>query len=141
MLQPDLLAFWPVTEPTGIFTSPIYTEVKKGAESTPTTSLMSARSEVRRSVLFRLRALVGADFLDHSPTPRHGRMRTAVYTTLTSVEHGWANRLANRAVAATVIHNILRRKRLRRRREIYLGGTRICDVGFYDSTSLERKPF
>jgi hypothetical protein len=27
--QPDLLAFWPVTEPTGVFTSPIYTEISR----------------------------------------------------------------------------------------------------------------
>ena len=39
--SPILLAFWPVTEPTGVFTSPVYSEIKKGADSVPMTALMS----------------------------------------------------------------------------------------------------
>jgi len=39
--QPDLLAFWPVTEPSGVWTSPVYSELKKGSESVPMTALMS----------------------------------------------------------------------------------------------------
>jgi quinohemoprotein amine dehydrogenase beta subunit len=131
-VQPDLLAFWPVTEPTGIFTSPIYTEVKKGAESTPTTSLMSLDLKSGDLSYFDfepLSALIFSTILSPDRTHAYG-----VYTTLTSVDMV-GHRLAKRVPLDHTFYDV---NVSSDGREIYLAGTN-CDVGFYDSTSLEKK--
>lgn len=130
--QPDLLAFWPVTEPTGVFTSPIYTEVKKGAESTPTTAMMSLDLKSGDLSYFDfepLSALIFSTVL--SPDKKHAY---GVYTTLTSVDMP-GHRLAKRV---TLDHTFYDVNVSTDGREIYLAGTN-CDVAFYDSASLEKK--
>ena len=130
--QPDLLAFWPVTEPTGIFTSPIYADVKKGGQSIPTTGLMAL--DLRTGSLSYhdfepTSALIFSSVL--SPDKKHVY---GVYTDLTSVDV-LGNRLAKRV---PLDHTFYAVNVSTDGREIYVGGSN-CDVGFYDSTSLEKK--
>ena len=130
--QPDLLAFWPVTEPTGIFTSPIYTEVKAGAESTPTTAMMSLDLKSGDLSYFDfepLSALIFSTIL--SPDRKHAY---GVYTTLTSVDMA-GHRLAKRVPLDHTFYDV---NVSSDGREIYIAGTN-CDVGFYDAASLEKK--
>lgn len=130
--QPDLLAFWPVSEPTGVFTSPVYTEIKKGSESTPTTSLMSIdlkSGELNYFDFEPLSALIFSTVL--SPDRKHAY---GVYSTLTSVDVG-GRRLEKRV---PLDHTFYAVNVSTDGREIYLGGTN-CDVGFYDAASLEKK--
>ena len=130
--QPDLLAFWPVTEPTGVFTSPVYSEIKKGTESIPTTSLMSLNlksGELSYADFEPLSALIFSTVL--SPDKKHAY---GVYTTLTSIDVE-GHRLDKRVPLDHTFYNV---NVSTDGREIYLGGTN-CDVGFYDAASLEKK--
>jgi quinohemoprotein amine dehydrogenase beta subunit len=130
--QPDLLAFWPVTEPTGIFTSPIYAEVKKAGVSTPTTSLMSLdlkSGDLSYMDFEPLSALIFSTVL--SPDKKHAY---GVYTTLTSIDVG-GHRLEKRVSLDHTFYDV---NVSSDGREVYLGGTN-CDVAFYDAASLEKK--
>jgi len=131
--QPDLLAFWPVTEPTGIFTSPIYSEIKKGgAEAVPTTGLMSLNlksGDLSYADFEPLSALIFSTVL--SPDKKHAY---GVYTTLTSIDIA-GHRLEKRV---PLDHTFYAVNVSLDGREIFLGGTN-CDVGFYDAASLEKK--
>jgi quinohemoprotein amine dehydrogenase beta subunit len=130
--QPDLLAFWPVTEPTGVFTSPIYTEVKQGADSVPTTALMSLdlrSGDLSYHDFEPLSALIFSTVL--SPDKKHAY---GVYTQLTSIDVR-GSRLEKRVPLDHTFYDI---NVSSDGREIYLGGTN-CDVAFYDASSLAKK--
>lgn len=130
--QPDLLAFWPVTEPTGVFTSPVYSDKKKGAETVPMTALMSLNlksGDLSYADFEPLSALIFSTVL--SPDGRHAY---GVYTTLTSVDIA-GHRLEKRV---PLDHTFYAVNVASDGHEIYLGGTN-CDVGFYDAASLEKK--
>jgi quinohemoprotein amine dehydrogenase beta subunit len=130
--QPDLLAFWPVTEPTGVFTSPIYTEIKKGGESEPTTALMSLdlrSGDLSYHDFEPLSALIFSTVL--SPDKKHAY---GVYTTLTSVDVE-GHKLAKRVPLDHTFYDV---NVSSDGKEVYLGGTN-CDVAFYDAATLEKK--
>ena len=130
--QPDLLAFWPVTEPTGVFTSPVYSEIKQAGENAPMTALMSLnlKSGALSYADFEpLSALIFSTVL--SPDKKHAY---GVYTTLTSIDVE-AHRLEKRV---PLDHTFYAVNVASDGREIYLGGTN-CDVGFYDALSLQKK--
>ena len=130
--QPDLLAFWPVTEPTGVFTSPIYTAVGSGDSAAPTTALMSLdlKSGALRYEDFEpMSALIFSTVL--SPDKHHAY---GVYTTLTSIDVD-GHKLEKRVPLDHTFYDI---NVSSDGREIYLGGTN-CDVGFYDATTLAKK--
>jgi len=129
---PDVLAFWPVTEPTGIFTSPVTTEVKRGSESVPTTALMVLdlkSGDLAYHDFEPLSALIFSTVL--SPDKHHAY---GVYTTLTSIDTV-AYRLERRIPLDHTFYDI---NVSSDGREIYLGGTN-CDVAFYDAATLEKK--
>lgn len=131
--QPDLLAFWPVTEPTGVFTSPVYTALEKdGAEPAPTTALMSLdlkSGDLHYADYEPMSALIFSTVL--APDKRHAY---GVYTTLTSFDVA-GHRLEKRVPLDHTFYDI---NISSDGREIYLGGTN-CDVAFYDAASLEKK--
>jgi quinohemoprotein amine dehydrogenase beta subunit len=130
--QPDLLAFWPVSEPTGIFTSPVYSEIKKGADSVPMTALMSLNlksGELSYADFEPLSALIFSTVL--SPDKKHAY---GVYTTLTSIDVA-GHRLEKRVPLDHTFYSV---NVASDGREVYLGGTN-CDVGFYDAASLTKK--
>ena len=130
--QPDLLAFWPVTEPTGVFTSPVYSEIKKNGAGVPMTALMSLdlKSGALAYADFEpMTALIFSTVLSPDKTHAYG-----VYTTLTSVDMQ-SHRLEKRV---PLDHTYYAINVSSDGREIYVGGT-TCDVGFYDAKSLEKK--
>ena len=130
--QPDMLAFWPVMEPTGVFVTPLYSEVTSGDNKVPRTGLMSldlGSGKLDFQDFEDSAALIFSSVL----SPDRKRV-FGVYTTLTEVD--------------VAHHSLARRKLLDHTyyainisadgRELYLGGT-MCDVGFYDTATLERK--
>jgi quinohemoprotein amine dehydrogenase beta subunit len=130
--QPDLLAFWPVTEPSGVFTSPLYSEAQQAGAAAPMTALMSL--DVASGAL---------DYYDFEPmtalifsTAMSPDRKTAygVYSTLTKVD------IDGRKLAARVPldHTFYSVNVASDGKEIYIGGA-MCDVGFYDAASLEKK--
>jgi quinohemoprotein amine dehydrogenase beta subunit len=130
--QPDLLAFWPVTEPTGVWTSPVYSELKKGAETVPMTALMSLdvkSGELTYADFEPLSALIFSTVL--SPDRKHAY---GVYTTLSSIDVE-GHRLEKRV---PMDHTFYAINLSSDGREIFTGGTE-CDVGFYDAASLDKK--
>lgn len=130
--QPDLLAFWPVTEPTGVWTSPIYSDVKQGNESVPTTGLMLLdlkSGDLSFEDFEPFSALIFSSVL--SPDRKHAY---GVYTTLTSIDVQ-GHRLENRV---TLDHTFYDINMSSDGREIYTGGTE-CDIGVYDAASLQKK--
>jgi quinohemoprotein amine dehydrogenase beta subunit len=130
--QPDLLAFWPVTEPTGVWTSPVYSDLKKGAESVPMTALMSLdvkSGELTYADFEPLSALIFSTVL--SPDRKHAY---GVYTTLSSIDVE-GHRLEKRV---PLDHTFYAVNLSSDGREIFTGGTE-CDVGFYDAATLDKK--
>ncbi len=130
--QPDLLAFWPVTEPTGVFTSPVYTALEQGGRATPTTALMTLdlkSGDLHYADYEPMSALIFSTVL--SPDRRHAY---GVYTTLTSFDVA-GHRLEKRVSLDHTFYDI---NVSSDGREIFLGGTN-CDVAFYDAASLEKK--
>jgi quinohemoprotein amine dehydrogenase beta subunit len=130
--QPDLLAFWPATEPTGVWTSPVYSDLKKGTETVPMTALMSLdlKSGDLSYIDFEpMSALIFSTVL--SPDRKHAY---GVYTTLTSIDIA-GRRLAKRV---PLDHTFYAVNVSTDGREIYAGGTE-CDVGIYDAPTLEKK--
>lgn len=130
--QPDLLAFWPVSEPTGVFTSPVYSELKKSAGNVPMTALMSLNlksGELAYADFEPLSALIFSTVL--SPDKKHAY---GVYTTLTSIDVE-GHRIDQRV---SLDHTFYAVNVSSDGHEIYLGGTN-CDVAFYDAASLEKK--
>jgi quinohemoprotein amine dehydrogenase beta subunit len=130
--QPDLLAFWPVTEPTGVFTSPVYTAVGAGGNAVPTTALMQL--DLKSGALHYqdfepMSALIFSTVL--SPDKHHAY---GVYTTLSSIDVD-EHRLEKRVPLDHTFYDV---NVSSDGREIYLGGTN-CDVGFYDSATLAKK--
>lgn len=130
--QPDLLAFWPVTEPTGVFTSPVYSELKKDGKSVPMTALMSLdlkSGDLSYADFEPMSALIFSTVL--SPDRRHAY---GVYSTLSSIDMV-GHRLEKRVPLDHTFYDV---NVSSDGREIYTGGTN-CDVGFYDASTLEKK--
>lgn len=130
--QPDLLAFWPVTEPTGVWTSPVYSDLKKGTETVPMTALMSLdvkSGELTYADFEPQSALIFSTVL--SPDRKHAY---GVYTTLSSIDVE-GHRLEKRV---PLDHTFYAVNISSDGRELFTGGTE-CDVGFYDAASLEKK--
>lgn len=130
--QPDLLAFWPVTEPSGVFTSPIFSDRKLAAETVPMTGLMSLdmkSGELSYADFEPTSALIFSTIM--SPDRKHAY---GVYTTLSSIDVT-GHRLENRV---NLDHTFYSVNLSTDGREIYIGGTE-CDVGFYDAATLEKK--
>ena len=130
--QPDLLAFWPISAPTGVFTSPVYSELKKADGVAPMTALMSLNlktGDLSYADFEPLSALIFSTVL--SPDRKHAY---GVYTTLSSIDVE-GHRLEKRV---PLDHTFYAVNVASDGREIYLGGTN-CDVGFYDASSLEKK--
>jgi len=130
--QPDLLAFWPVTEPTGVWTSPVYSDLKKGGETVAMTALMSLdvkSGELTYADFEPQTALIFSTVL--SPDRKHAY---GVYTTLSSIDVE-GHRLEKRV---PLDHTFYAVNISTDGREIFTGGTE-CDVGFYDAASLDKK--
>ena len=130
--QPDLLAFWPVSEPSGVFATPIYSEIQGGKEAGPVTGLMTldlASGALDYRDFETTSALIFSTVLAPDRKTAYG-----VYTTLTQVDVA-RGRLANRVPLDHTFYSV---NISSDGRELFLGGTN-CDVAFYDAATLEKK--
>ncbi len=130
--QPDLLAFWPVTEPTGVFTSPVISEATAGGAAALKTGMMVL--DVRAGTLefndFEdTSALIFSTVLSPDRKFAYG-----VYSTLTKVDMA-SHTLAKRVPVDHTFYSI---NVATDGHEVYIAGA-MCDVGFYDPASLERR--
>jgi quinohemoprotein amine dehydrogenase beta subunit len=129
--QPDLLAFWPVTEPSGTFSSPIYSEIQKSGEAQAITALMTLdikTGELAYRDFEPTTALIFSTVL--SPDKKHA---FGTYTTLTKVDVE-AGRLEKRVNNDHTYYSI---NMASDGSEIYAGGA-MCDIAFYDAVTLAR---
>ena len=130
--QPDLLAFWPVTEPTGVFTSPVISEATADGATGLKTGMMSL--DVRAGTLefsdFEdTSALIFSTVLSPDRKYAYG-----VYSTLTKVD------MTKHTLAARVPvdHTFYAINIAKDGHEVYIAGA-MCDVGFYDPETLQRR--
>jgi quinohemoprotein amine dehydrogenase beta subunit len=133
--SPDLLAIWPVSEPTGVFVSPIYSAVSApGAppEGVPTTSLMTLDLKTGRLDYHDFEttaALIFSAVLSPLRPEAFG-----VYAQLTKVNTAKGT-LAKRV---NLDHTFYAVNMSSDGKEVYLGGA-MCDVAFYDAATLSKK--
>lgn len=128
---PDVLAFWPVTEPTGVFTTPVYAE-KSGDGAGIKTAMMSldlASGALEFNDFEDTTALIFSTVLSPDRKFAYG-----TYTTLTKVD------MASHTLAKRVPqdHTYYAVGIARDGHEVYVGGA-MCDIGFYDPATLEKR--
>lgn len=129
--QPDLLAFWPVTEPSGTFSSPIYSEIPQSGEAQAMTALMTLdlkTGELAYKDFEPTTALIFSTVL--SPDKKHAY---GTYTTLTKVD------VANGKLEKRVNndHTYYAINLSSDGHEVYAGGA-MCDIAFYDAATLQK---
>ena len=130
--QPDLLAFWPVTEPTGVFTSPVISDATSGGATVTKTGLMALDVVADKLEFYDFEdtsALIFSTVLSPDRKFAYG-----VYSTLpkVDVEH---HTLAGRAPLDHTFYSV---NIATDGHEIYMGGA-MCDVGFYDPVTLGKR--
>jgi quinohemoprotein amine dehydrogenase beta subunit len=132
---PDMLAFWPSTEPTGVFSTPLYSVVgagKQGEPGTGKTALMTL--DLRTGALDykdfeETAALIFSTILSPVRPEAYG-----VYTQLTKIDT--ANSTLMKRI--DLDHTFYTVNVSTDGKDIYMGGT-MCDVATYDSQTLEKK--
>ncbi len=132
---PDVLAFWPVSEPTGIFSTPAYAMVETAGGpqgGVPRTSLMTLDLKTGKLAyddFEETAALIFSSVVSPSGTEAFG-----VYTQLTKIDTV-SNTLAKRV---DLDHTFYAINISTDGREVYIGGA-MCDVATYDAQTLEKK--
>ena len=131
---PDMLAFWPVTEPTGVFASPVYSMLTGPGTppgGTPETSLMTLD--------LRTGALSYHDF---------GRTTAPIFSTVLSPHRHWAfgayteltkinARRWNVAQQIELPHTYYSVNISSDGKSVYVGGA-MCDIAIYDAADLHQ---
>lgn len=136
-LHPDMLAFWPVTEPTGIFSSPVYsTLVRPGGppEGVPETSLLTLNlhnGHLAYHDIGRTDALIFSTVIG----PRR-RWAYGAYTQLTKIKIGGAHWRVTKRV--NMPHTYYSVNISPNGKEVYVGGA-MCDVVIYDARTMREK--
>ena len=131
---PDVLAFWPVTEPTGTFATPAYAMYEPGG----------GKPAVQRTSLMTLDLTSGAlNYQDFEDTvalifstvmsPVKGEA-FGVYTQLTKIDTN-KGVLAKRVDLAHTFYTV---NVATDGKEVFLGGT-MCDISFYDPDTLQQR--
>jgi quinohemoprotein amine dehydrogenase beta subunit len=128
----DLLSLWPVTEPSGVFTSSLYSEDHVDGNAVMKTALMSldlASGALDFHDFEPLVTPIGSTVLSPDRKTAYG-----VYSTLSRID--------------VVTHTLTKRVPLDHTfyainlssdgKEVYVGGA-MCDVGIYDAATLEKK--
>jgi quinohemoprotein amine dehydrogenase beta subunit len=132
---PDLLAFWPVSEPTGVFATPLYSSVPAPSGSgdpVPKTALMTldlTSGELQYHDFEDTSALIFSAVLSPAKTEAFG-----VYSQLSKIDTR-TNTLAKRIDLDHTYYAVLVSSD---GKEVYTAGA-MCDVSFFDSTTLEKK--
>jgi quinohemoprotein amine dehydrogenase beta subunit len=130
--QPDVLAFWPVTEPTGLFTAPVTADVQVDGKTVSKTGVMQL-DLASGKLDFRDFEDTAAVIFSSVESPDRNTV-FGVYTTLTKVDlatHTLAKRQA-------LDHTYYAVNIASDGHEVYIGGA-MCDVGFYDPATLEKR--
>lgn len=132
---PDLLSFWPVSEPTGIFSTPVYSVVgaaKDGTGGTAKTALMTLdlnTGKLAYNDFEETAVLIFSTVM--SPT---GGEAFGVYSQLTKIDTR-TNTLAKRVDLDHTFYSV---NISSDGKDVYMGGT-MCDVATYDAQTLEKK--
>lgn len=130
--QPDVLAFWPVTEPTGLFTAPVTSDVEVGGKTVSKTGVMELDLASGRLDYHDFEDTAAVIFSSVESPDR--KTVFGVYTTLTKVDLG-SHTLAKRQ---PLDHTYYAINIASDGHEVYIGGA-MCDVGFYDPATLEKR--
>ncbi|HVS77991.1 MAG TPA: quinohemoprotein amine dehydrogenase subunit beta [Steroidobacteraceae bacterium] len=133
--SPDMLAFWPVSQPTGVFSSPLYSTVTgpgTPAGGVAETSLMTldlTSGSLEYHDFGRTDNLIFSTVLSPSRRWAYG-----VYTQLTKIdtEH-WT--VAQRLNLAHTYYSV---NISTDGSEVYAGGA-MCDIAIYDAKTLQRR--
>ncbi len=132
---PDLLAFWPVSEPTGVFATPLYSAVLPASGSgdpVPKTALMTldlTSGALEYHDFEETSALIFSTVLSPSRTEAFG-----VYSQLSKIDTR-NNTLAKRVDLDHTYYAVLISTD---GREVYAAGA-MCDVTVFDAATLEKK--
>ncbi|HVO48412.1 MAG TPA: quinohemoprotein amine dehydrogenase subunit beta [Steroidobacteraceae bacterium] len=132
---PDVLAFWPVSEPTGVFSTPVYSSVPPSAgqaDPVPKTALMTldlASGELQYHDFEDTAALIFSMVLGPTRTEAYG-----VYSQLTKVDTR-TNTLTKRVDLDHTYYAVLVSTD---GSEVYAAGA-MCDVTVFDSVTLDKK--
>lgn len=133
--NPDLLAVWPVTEPTGVFSSPVYSVLSApgGPEGgVGKTSLMTLDLNTGKLAYHDFEETAAVIFTTvMSPTRAEA---FGVYTQLSKIDTA-SSTLAKRI---DLDHTFYVVNISTDGREVYLGGA-MCDVAIYDAATLVKK--
>ncbi len=132
---PDLLAFWPVSEPTGVFATPIYSSIPPASgsgDAVPKTALMTldlTTGELQYHDFEDTSALIFSAVLSPAKTEAFG-----VYSQLSKIDTR-SNTLAKRVDLDHTYYAVLVSTD---GKEVYAAGA-MCDVTFFDASTLEKK--
>jgi quinohemoprotein amine dehydrogenase beta subunit len=131
--QPDVLAFWPASEPAGVFTTPVYADAKTASGSAPTTALMSLDLQSGALAYDDFEQPTAALIFSSAMAPGR-KLAYGVYTQLTQVD------MQSRSVKKRVNldHTYYAVTVSSDGNEVYLGGT-MCDIAFYDAATLSKR--
>jgi len=133
--SPDMLAFWPVTEPTGIFVSPLYSTLSgpgRPQAGVPETSLMLLDLHTGQLQYHDFETTSAPIFSAVLSPDRHWAF--GAYTALTKVDtHRWD--VAGRINLAHTYYSV---DISSDGKDVYVGGA-MCDVAIYDSGTLQKR--
>jgi quinohemoprotein amine dehydrogenase beta subunit len=133
--SPDMLAFWPVSRPTGIFSSPLYSTLT-GPGTPPggvaETSLLTLDLETGRLAYHDIGTTENLIFSTVLSPDRHWAY--GVYSQLTKIDAAsW--RVARRLNLAHTYYAV---NVSTDGREVYAGGA-MCDIAIYEADTLQKK--
>jgi quinohemoprotein amine dehydrogenase beta subunit len=132
---PDLLAFWPVSEPTGVFATPIYSSVTAPAgsgDAVAKTALMTldlTSGDLQYHDFEDTSALIFSAVLSPAKTEAFG-----VYSQLSKIDTR-SNTLLKRVDLEHTYYAVLVSTD---GKEVYAAGA-MCDVTIFDAATLEKK--
>jgi len=132
---PDLLAFWPVSEPTGVFATPIYSSVPAASgsgDAVAKTALMTldlTTGELQYHDFEDTSALIFSAVLSPAKTDAFG-----VYSQLSKIDTR-GNVLTKRVDLDHTYYAVLVSSD---GKEVYTAGA-MCDVTFFDAATLQKK--
>ncbi len=133
--RPDMLAFWPVTEPTGTFTSPLYSMLTGPGTprgGIPETSLMMLNLRTGQLQYHDFERTSAPIFSTVLSPNRHWVF--GAYTQLTKIDtRHWD--VVGRVDLAHTYYSV---NISSNGKEVYVGGT-MCDIAIYDARNLKRK--
>lgn len=132
--SPDMLAYWPVTEPTGIFTSPLYSTLSGPGTppgGIPETSLMLLNLRTGQLQYHDFERTSAPIFSTVLSPDRHWVF--GAYTVLTKIN----TRHWNVAQRIDLPHTYYSVNVSSNGREVYVGGT-MCDIAIYKARTLQQ---